>query len=111
VAIFGAVALFAILRARIGGIYGRNLARVFWRITLASVVMGGVVWLSSHAIQSWIGISRLGQLSDLAVSIPVGSLVFYGGCRLLRVSELDLATRALAGPILRRLQETIWAWQ
>ena len=104
VAIFGAVALFAILRARIGGIYGRNLASSIWRITVASAIMGGAVWLSSHAIQSWIGISRLGRLADLAVSIPVGLLVFYGGCRLLRVSELDLATRALAGPILRRLQ-------
>jgi putative peptidoglycan lipid II flippase len=102
VAIFGAVALFAILRARIGGIYGRNLASSIWRITVASAVMGGAVWLSSHGIQSWIGISRLGRLADLAVSIPVGLLVFYGGCRLLRVSELDLATRALAGPILRR---------
>jgi hypothetical protein len=31
-------------------------------------------------------------------------VVFYLACRLLRVSELDLATRALAGPLLRRLR-------
>src|SRR6266851_2931660 len=104
VAIFGLVALFAILRSRIGGVYGRNLASSIWKITLASAVMGGVVLLSSRGIQAWLGIARLGRLVDLAISIPVGLLVFYGACRLLGVTELDLATRALAGPILRRLQ-------
>ena len=104
VAIFGAVALFIILRNRIGGIYGRNLASSVWRITLASVVMGGAVLLSSHGIQQWLGIGRLGRLVDLGISIPFGVLVFYGACRLLRVTELDLATRALAGPLLRRFR-------
>jgi len=103
VAVFGAVALFAILRNRIGGIYGRALASSIWRITLASAVMGGAVWLSSHAIQTWLGTSRWERPVDLAISIPTGMLVFYGSCRALRVSELDLATRALTGPLLRRL--------
>jgi len=105
VAIFGSVALFAILRSRIGGVYGRNLASSIWKITLASAVMGGAVFLSSRGIQAWLGISRLGRLVDLAISIPVGLLVFYSACRLLQVTELDLATRALAGPILRRLRK------
>jgi putative peptidoglycan lipid II flippase len=104
VAIFGAVALFAILRKRIGGIYGRNLANSIWRITLASGVMGCAVWLSSHRIEAWLGTSRLGRIADLAVSIPVGLVVFYAACRVLRVTELDLATRSLAGPILRRFK-------
>jgi putative peptidoglycan lipid II flippase len=104
VAIFGSVALFAILRSRIGGVYGRNLASSIWRITLASAVMGGVVLLSSRIVQVWLGIGHMGRLVDLAISIPVGLLVFYGGCRMLRVTELDLATRAIAGPILRRLK-------
>ena len=104
VAIFGAVALFAILRNRIGGVHGRQLASSIWRITLASAVMGGAVWLSSHAVQQWLGITRWARLADLAISIPFGLLVFYGASRLLRIPELDLATRSLAGPILRRLQ-------
>jgi putative peptidoglycan lipid II flippase len=104
VAIFGALALFMILRTRIGGIYGRNLAASIGKITAASAVMGGAVWMSSRAVQHWLGIGRLGRLVDLAASIPVGLVVFYLACRLLRVSELDLASRALAGPILRRLR-------
>ena len=104
VAIFGAVALFAILRKRIGGIYGRNLATSTAKIALASAVMGSAVWLSSHGIQNWQGAGRIARLTDLAISIPVGLIVFYGACRLLRVSELDLASRALAGPIMRRFR-------
>ena len=97
VATFGGVALFAILRGRIGGIYGRNLIESFAKIALASAVMGAAVWLSSHGMEGWLGVGRFARLFDLAVSIPLGLVVFYGACRLLRVSELDLATRALAG--------------
>jgi putative peptidoglycan lipid II flippase len=103
VAIFGAVALFAILRGRIGGIYGRNLASSIWRITLASAVMGAAVWLSSHGMQAWLGTTRWARLADLATSIPFGLVIFYAACRILRVTELDLATRSLVGPILRRI--------
>jgi putative peptidoglycan lipid II flippase len=104
VAIFGAVALFAILRKRIGGIHGRALLNSVWKITLASAVMGGAVWLSSRELENWLGVARLGRVMDLAISIPFGLVVFYGACRLLRVAELDLATRSLISPVLRRLQ-------
>jgi len=42
-------------------------------------------------------------LADLATSIPFGLVIFYAACRIMRVTELDLATRSLAGPILRRV--------
>jgi putative peptidoglycan lipid II flippase len=95
VATFGGIALFVILRNRVGGIYGRNLIESVWKIAAASAVMGAAVFLSSRGIESWLGVGRLGRLIDLAASIPLGLLVFYAACRVLRVSELDLATRAL----------------
>jgi putative peptidoglycan lipid II flippase len=101
VATFGGIALFLILRNRIGGIYGRNLTESVWKIALASAVMGVAVLLSSHAVEGWLGVERLGRLVDLAVSIPLGLLVFYAGCRILRVSELELAARALRNPMAR----------
>ena len=99
VALFSFVVLFWILRNRIGGIYGRALGSSVLKITLASLVMGGAVLLSSRLVQMWLGVSRLARLMDLAISIPVGLAVLYGGCRLLRVPELDLAARALVAPI------------
>jgi putative peptidoglycan lipid II flippase len=102
VATFGGIALFVLLRKRVGGIYGRNLIESVWKIAAASAVMGAAVLLSSHGIEGWLGVSRLGRLVDLGVSIPLGLLIFYVTCRFLRVSELELATRALANPLARR---------
>jgi putative peptidoglycan lipid II flippase len=101
VAVFGAVALFVILRKRIGGVYGRNLAASIWKITVASAVMGAAVLFASHAIEVWLGAGRPARLIDIAVTIPLGLLIFYAACRLLRVSELELAARALANPFGR----------
>jgi putative peptidoglycan lipid II flippase len=103
VAIFSAVTLFAVMRARIGGIYGRNLWRTFSRVTMASAAMGIAVYSSSQAVRWWMGTSKLGYATDLAVSIPVGLVVLYAGCRLLQVSELDTALQTIAGPIRRRI--------
>src|SRR5579862_1895863 len=95
VATFGGIALFVILRKRMGGIYGRNLMESVWKIAAASTVMGLAVFLSSRGVESWLGAGRLGRLVDLSVSIPLGLLIFYAGFRILRVSELELAARAL----------------
>jgi hypothetical protein len=43
------------------------------------------------------------MLVDLGVSIPLGIAVLYAACRVLRISELDLAVNALAGPLRRRV--------
>jgi putative peptidoglycan lipid II flippase len=99
VALFSFVVLFWILRNRIGGIYGRALRSSILKITLASVVMGAAVLLSSRAIEAGLGVSRLARLADLAVSIPLGLAVFYGACRMLRVPELELGGRALVAPV------------
>lgn len=104
VALFGAVVLFAILRNRIGGVYGRDLGTSIWKIIAASVVMGGAVLVSSHFVREVYGIGRLARLVDLTISIPIGLAVFYGAARFLRVAELDLAARAMAGPLARRLK-------
>jgi putative peptidoglycan lipid II flippase len=104
VALFGFVVLFAILRKRIGGVYGRELAGGILKVGVASAVMAGAVWVSSHGMERWAGVSQLGRLADLAVSIPIGLAAFYASCRALGVSELDLAVRAFINPIRRRFR-------
>jgi hypothetical protein len=46
----------------------------------------------------------LARLADLAISLPVGLVVFYGMCRALGVHEVDMAIRAFTNPVRRRLQ-------
>ncbi len=104
VALFGFAVLFAILRARIGGVYGRELARGVGKVLVASAVMGAAVWAASHGMERWLGVSQLARLADLAVSLPVGLAAFYGMCRALGVEELEMAIRAFTSPVTRRLK-------
>src|SRR5262249_26464131 len=103
VALFGFVALFAILHGRIGGVYGRELAAGIGRVAVASAVMGAAVAISSRAIEMWLGVSQFARLADLAVSLPIGVAVFYAMCRMLGVAEIDVVIRAFVAPIQRRL--------
>ncbi len=102
VALFGFLVQFLVLRHRMDGIYGRKLLASTIRILIASVVMGAVVATSSHFVLQWLGARKLAYLTDLAVSIPLGALTFYGACRMLRIDELELAMAAMAGPLRRR---------
>ncbi len=101
VALFGAVALFWILRNRTAGIYGRELAATLGKIILAAAVMGLATWASSSLMGSRFGFSRVARLADLAVSIPVGAGVFYALCRALRVKELAVLRNAVFSPVAR----------
>jgi len=106
VALFGFFLLFEILRRRIGGVHGRELASGIGKVLIASLVMAGITALSSHGVERWLGVSQLGRLGDLAISLPVGLVVFYGMCRALGVHEVDMAISAFANPVRRRLQRT-----
>ncbi len=95
VSLFGAAALFWVLRGRIGGLHGRELVRTTVKIALASVLMGLAVAATSRGVEVSLGLSRLARLADVALSVPVGLLVFAGACRILQVAELDAARRLL----------------
>jgi hypothetical protein len=59
----------------------------------------------------WLGARKIAQIADVAVSIPLGGLVYYALCRAMRVAELEAAWSALAAPLARRLgllAETGW---
>jgi putative peptidoglycan lipid II flippase len=101
VALFGAVALFGLLRNRIGGVYGRDLMSSVVKIVAATAVMGAAVWGSNTLIVGRLGAGRLAHLTDLLISMPLGVVVFYMVCRLLRVSELELVARAMPASIQR----------
>lgn len=103
VALFGFLIQFLILRARIGGVYGRTLAAQFAKIAAASLAMAAAVAISSHGMEHTLGVAQWARLADLAVSIPLGLTVYYGACRVLGVTELDVAVRSFAAPVRRRI--------
>ncbi len=104
VAIFGFVVLFIILRARLGGVYGRELASGFGKVAAASAAMGGMVFFISREMEHWLGVTQMARRADLAISIPSGLAVFYIACRAMGVTDLDMAFRAVTAPIRRRLR-------
>lgn len=96
------LALYFLMHGRIGGVYGRRLRGVMWKVGVASLAMALTVWVLSrgfHALFQRVGVARL---FDIGVAIPVGAAVVFVLCRMLRVEELAMATRALGGPILHR---------
>jgi putative peptidoglycan lipid II flippase len=102
VAIFGAVALLAALRRRIGYINGAELLGSLWKVSAAAAVMGCACWLSSRGIHHFLGSGKAAHLADVAFSVPLGAIVFYRAARALGAPELDSARAALAGPLARR---------
>jgi len=107
VALFAFFVLFELLRRRMGGVHGRELAASGTKVLTASAAMAVVTWFSSRAMENWLGTSQLARLADLAVSIPLGLVVFYGICRMLDVAELSVAIRAFTAPITRRIKREV----
>lgn len=103
VALFGSIVLFDVIRRRVGRLGGHRLTSAFLKITAASAVMGAACALSSHLVRHWMGVSRLARVADLAVSVPVGLLIFLAAAKLFRLPELEAARRALIAPLTRRI--------
>jgi putative peptidoglycan lipid II flippase len=101
VAIFNFVVLFWLLRNRAQGIYGKNLWATVLKIAFSAAVMGSLVATVSHLIGKWLGSSRSAHAVDLAISIPLGCAVYWWVCKLVGVTEVDLATQALLRPLAR----------
>ncbi|MBM3734508.1 MAG: murein biosynthesis integral membrane protein MurJ [Acidobacteria bacterium] len=94
---------FWILRNRIGGVYGWELASTVARVALAALGMGAVVSAVSIGMEAWLGSGKMAAVASLAACVPVGALVFFGVCRLLRVEEVELAASGIPGPFRRVL--------
>jgi len=103
VALVGFAVLFWVLRNRLGGLCGRSLLETGLKVLLASAVMGVLITALRDWLEALWGTSRLARLGELGLGIPAGLLVFYALCRLVRVTELELAVSAAAGPWRRFL--------
>jgi putative peptidoglycan lipid II flippase len=101
VAIFSFLALFAVIRVRIGGLYGRDLAASVAKIGMAALAMGAAVAMIHLGMERALGVSKAFSALKLLVCIPAGAAVFYAVCRAFRVAELELAMSGLLAPLRR----------
>ena len=104
VAMFGFLILFLVIRSRIGGVHGRELLQKYLRVTVASIVMGGAVWLLDRQLTAWWGVSRLARVGDLAITIPAAIAVYYWACHRVGLPEIDGMLKSFVNPVLRRMK-------
>ena len=94
VALFGAAALYAVLRAKLPGVRDGALAASLVKVAAASAAMGVACAASSRAVHAWLGASRGAHLADTAISIPLGVAFFCALAFALRVPEMRTAWSA-----------------
>jgi putative peptidoglycan lipid II flippase len=104
VALVNALLLAIYMRRRLGRLEGASLASKILRICLASLAMAVAAWsLSAFALTLPLHGVAL-QLLRVAGSMTLAAVVFYLGCRALRIEELNEAVDAIGGRLLRLLR-------
>lgn len=102
VALFTFLVQFLLLRARLGGIYGRKLVASLSKIAVAAMAMGLLVAGINEMLLREFGETKTTFFVNIAITIPLGLLAFYYMCKWLGVVELQPALDALLGPLRRR---------
>ncbi len=95
VSTFSSLTLLLLLRKRIGGVRGREIAVALAKIAAAAAVMGVTCYATitaSHALASGPGIART---ADIVLGIPAGVASFYLAASALKVPELAEARDAV----------------
>jgi putative peptidoglycan lipid II flippase len=86
--IAGAVALFVLLRRRVGRLGGGAMLSSTVRVLIASAVAGGVALVLWRALDDLFGRSFPGQLGSVIPALVASGGAYLVGCRLLQVDEL-----------------------
>jgi putative peptidoglycan lipid II flippase len=81
--------LLVVLQRKIGSINGSELFTVFWKTSVASGVMASVCFASSGLIHQWLGATHRAAFTDLAVSIPLGAVIYFSLCKLMGIAGAD----------------------
>ena len=100
-AIFNAVALLWLLRARVGGLGGRALAGALVKIGVASAVMGAVAFYTHLWLASLLpGTGETVRIIRVFGAIGLAVIALAASAKLLRIEEFD----AVASRVLKRLR-------
>jgi putative peptidoglycan lipid II flippase len=86
----GAWALIVVLRRRIRRLGGAEIASTTIRVVVASAVVAAVAWSVWDPLDSVLGRSVPAQIVSLGTALAASIAVYFFGCRLLQVRELDV---------------------
>jgi len=101
VALVNFLLLAVFMRRRLGRLGGRRLTNTVLRVAAASCAMAAGAWFASELL-SWLPLRGLGlHLLQVIAALALAAVIFYAGCRLLGVEELDDAVNALGGRLMR----------
>lgn len=92
----GHALLMVVLLGRRVPLTGLRLGEAMWKGTLASILMGGGVFWFSHWLTPFLEHSPWPLLVHLGLAIPLGVIVYGGGCLLLRVEAMSFFAKMLA---------------
>jgi putative peptidoglycan lipid II flippase len=84
----GTVALFLLLRRRLGRLELRETSDTIFRVTIASAVVAGISFGVWYGLDQALGRSFLGQLVSLGAALVLGVIGYLLACRALKVREL-----------------------
>jgi putative peptidoglycan lipid II flippase len=87
--------LLLVLRRKIGSVNGGALFSTFWKTSTASGIMGCLCYTSSGLIHQWLGMTHTAAFADLAVSIPISTLIYFALCKLMGVAGIDRPFQAV----------------
>ncbi|HVF91112.1 MAG TPA: hypothetical protein VNH22_13675, partial [Blastocatellia bacterium] len=71
------------------------------KILVASTAMAAVCWLTSSGVERAAGDGHAARMINVLASVGVGAGIFYLTASLLKVEELNTATRAITARVKR----------
>ncbi len=77
-----------LLRKRIGSLDTARISQTLVRLSVASVLAGGVAWALSYGIQEWLGDGKMGSFVALMVGGLALIVAFIAGAVFLRIREV-----------------------
>ena len=92
--VFASIVLLLVMRARIGGLDGRAIARSLGRVVIAGLATSAAAWLVARGIGEWLGTATIGaQAVQVLTAVTVGLAVFLASAAALRIEEVTMVRR------------------
>lgn len=95
---FASLVAGILLRRRLGGLEGRNLAVGLARVLVAATATAAAAWGAARLVAETLGADTLTkQVVQVGAGVVAGLIIFIGAALLFRVEEFELVKRTILG--------------